>query len=155
VNAKEPVSGRIWKSVPPIAGLGVLSKIGKMARAPDPMAKDAPLSRRRVERTMAVLVNGGLDSCMLLDEMLSVHSTVHPIYLRCGLSWEREELNHLGRFLGRIENAALRPLQILDVPVTDLYRDHWSITGRQVPDADSPDEAVFLPGRNVLLLAKT
>src|SRR5438876_462009 len=32
----------------------------------------------------------------------------------------------------------------------------WSspLTGAGVPDADSPDEAVFLPGRNVLLLAK-
>lgn len=40
------------------------------------------------------------------------------------------------------------------MPVTDLYGEHWSITGRNVPDADTPDEAVFLPGRNVLLLAK-
>jgi 7-cyano-7-deazaguanine synthase len=39
--------------------------------------------------------------------------------------------------------------------VADLYGPHWSITGQAVPDADSPDEAVFLPGRNVLLLAKT
>src|SRR5207249_4297052 len=28
------------------------------------------------------------------------------------------------------------------------------ITGQGVPGADSPDEAVFLPGRNLLLLAK-
>ncbi|MFZ8477477.1 7-cyano-7-deazaguanine synthase, partial [Staphylococcus aureus] len=30
----------------------------------------------------------------------------------------------------------------------------WSLTGQGVPGADTPDDAVFLPGRNVLLLAK-
>jgi 7-cyano-7-deazaguanine synthase len=35
-----------------------------------------------------------------------------------------------------------------------LYGDHWSLSGQNVPDAGSPDSAVFLPGRNVLLLAK-
>jgi 7-cyano-7-deazaguanine synthase len=48
----------------------------------------------------------------------------------------------------------LRPLTILEMPVADIYDDHWSVTGRNVPDAHSPDEAVFLPGRNVLLLSK-
>jgi len=43
---------------------------------------------------------------------------------------------------------------VLEMPVADLYGGHWSLTGQGVPDADSPDEAVFLPGRNVLLLAK-
>src|SRR5262249_10971601 len=38
--------------------------------------------------------------------------------------------------------------------VTDLYDDHWSLTGIGVPAAGTPDEDVFLPGRNVLLLAK-
>jgi 7-cyano-7-deazaguanine synthase len=45
-------------------------------------------------------------------------------------------------------------LTILEQPVADLYGNHWSLTGRGVPGAETPDEAVFLPGRNVLLLAK-
>jgi 7-cyano-7-deazaguanine synthase len=45
-------------------------------------------------------------------------------------------------------------LVVLDQPVADVYGPHWSITGLDVPDAQSADEAVFLPGRNVLLLAK-
>jgi 7-cyano-7-deazaguanine synthase len=40
------------------------------------------------------------------------------------------------------------------MPVTDLYGKHWSLTGEAVPDENSPDEAVFLPGRNVILLSK-
>jgi 7-cyano-7-deazaguanine synthase len=45
-------------------------------------------------------------------------------------------------------------LIVLDMPVTDVYGEHWSVTGRDVPADDSPDEAVYLPGRNLLLLAK-
>jgi len=40
------------------------------------------------------------------------------------------------------------------MPVGDLYPGHWSLTGEGTPAADAPDEAVFLPGRNVLLLSK-
>src|SRR6185312_8031029 len=40
-----------------------------------------------------------------------------------------------------------------DEPVADVYGDHWSTAG-PVPAAGTPDEAVYLPGRNVLLAAK-
>jgi 7-cyano-7-deazaguanine synthase len=45
-------------------------------------------------------------------------------------------------------------LVVLDLPLADLYQGHWSLTGTNIPAADSPDEAVFLPGRNALLLVK-
>src|SRR5207248_6745260 len=81
-------------------------------------------------------------------------AVVHPLYVRSGLYWESVELRHLQRFLDAVRRPALQPLQVLEMPVTDLYGAHWSLTGRGVPDAASPDEAVFLPGRNVLLLSK-
>jgi 7-cyano-7-deazaguanine synthase len=40
------------------------------------------------------------------------------------------------------------------MPLGDLYQNHWSISGVDVPDAQTPDEAVFLPGRNALLAVK-
>jgi 7-cyano-7-deazaguanine synthase len=104
---------------------------------------------------LAVLASGGLDSAILLAEALRRIPAVHPLYVRFGLAWEPAELEHLGRFLEAIRAPALRPLTVLDMPVRDLYGEHWSLTGRGVPGADTPDEAVFLPGRNVLLLAKT
>jgi 7-cyano-7-deazaguanine synthase len=58
------------------------------------------------------------------------------------------------RFLEAVKHPHLQPLSILELPVADLYGNHWSITGNGVPGAETPDEAVFLPGRNVLLLAK-
>src|SRR5262249_22639069 len=90
----------------------------------------------------------------LLGESLQTEPIVYPLYVRQGLYWEAVELHWLQRFLGACRCPVLRPLQILEMPVADLYGDHWGITGINVPDDASPDEDVFLPGRNVLLLAK-
>jgi 7-cyano-7-deazaguanine synthase len=106
------------------------------------------------QRGLAVLVSGGLDSGILLGELLTTCDAVNPLYVQSGLRWEGTELLYLRRFLKALQCPALQPLHLLDMPVKDLYGDHWSITGKQVPDAASADEAVFLPGRNVLLLAK-
>ncbi len=111
-----------------------------------PTAADSP--------ALAVLVSGGLDSAVLLGESLRSRSRVHPLYIRCGLFWEATELDHLRHFLDAVAAPALRPLHVLEMPVGDLYSDHWGLTGEGTPGADTPDEAVFLPGRNVLLLAK-
>jgi 7-cyano-7-deazaguanine synthase len=102
----------------------------------------------------AVLISGGLDSAILLAESLRYYSKVYPIYVRSGLYWEAAELGNLRKYLEALRMERLGRLQLLDLPVADLYGGHWSITGKDVPDGDSPDEAVFLPGRNVLLLAK-
>jgi len=80
---------------------------------------------------------------------------VYPLYVRHGLRWEDAELRHLRRFLRAIPSSlhpAIAPLTILSVPARKLYGAHWSLTGRNVPDAQSRDEAVYLPGRNLLLL---
>jgi 7-cyano-7-deazaguanine synthase len=103
---------------------------------------------------LAVLVSGGVDSAILLAEALQQSQAVYPLYIQAGHFWEPAERDHLDRLLQALAGPALQPLQVLDVPVADLYGQHWSFTGRGVPDAASADEAVFLPGRNVLLLAK-
>ena len=104
--------------------------------------------------TLAVLISGGLDSAILLGDALRRGDHVVPIYVRCGLRWEATERAHLYRFLNTLRSPALQPLIELDEPIADVYGSHWSITGKDVPDAKSADDAVFLPGRNVLLLAK-
>lgn len=105
-------------------------------------------------RAIAVLVSGGLDSAILVGEMLRERDAVCPLYVRCGMLWEETELRQLRRFLDAIASRSLRPLHVLDVPIADLLADHWSVNGRDVPDSESTDEAVYLPGRNVLLLSK-
>jgi 7-cyano-7-deazaguanine synthase len=103
---------------------------------------------------LAVLVSGGADSAVLLAESLAAHDSVFPLYVRCGLFWEDVELAYLQRFLDAVRRPSLRPLHVLEMPVRDLYGAHWSVTGTAVPGGDTPDDAVFLPGRNVLLLSK-
>jgi 7-cyano-7-deazaguanine synthase len=104
---------------------------------------------------LAVLVSGGLDSAVLLAEAVRQYPAVHPLYIRTGLFWEPAEQAYLERFLAAIHTPVLHPLSILEQPVKDLYGNHWSLTGVGVPAAGTPDEDVFLPGRNVLLLAKS
>jgi 7-cyano-7-deazaguanine synthase len=104
--------------------------------------------------TLAVLISGGLDSAILLGDALR-RETVVPIFMRCGLAWERVERAYLERYLDALRCPALKPLVVLEQPIADVYGSHWSITGSGVPDANSPDEMMFLPGRNVLLLTKS
>jgi 7-cyano-7-deazaguanine synthase len=103
---------------------------------------------------LAVLVSGGLDSAILLGDALSKQALVYPIYIHCGLHWEATEFDYLRRYLQAIRTPRLQSLTMLALPVADLYAKHWSITGQGIPDAQAPDEDVFLPGRNLLLLAK-
>ncbi len=104
---------------------------------------------------VAVLASGGLDSAVLLADLGKKGREVTPVYVRFGLAWEDVEVRHLERFLASLDNPSVKPLIVLDEPVADLYGRHWSVTGRDVPDDDSPDEAVYLPGRNLLLLTKS
>ena len=104
---------------------------------------------------VAVLASGGLDSAVLTAEYLEEGRVVQPLYVRFGLAWEETEEAHLRRFLDTLQGSGLRPLVTLELPVADTYGSHWSVSTDDVPDADTPDEAVYLPGRNLLLLAKS
>ena len=103
-------------------------------------------------RSTCALVSGGLDSALLVHRLLARGQRVLPLYLRCGLWWERAELSWLRRYLDAIRTPALAPLLVVEMPLVGVYRGHWSLTGRAIPDARSADAAVYLPGRNVLLL---
>jgi 7-cyano-7-deazaguanine synthase len=104
--------------------------------------------------TAGLLVSGGLDSSILMAHLLAGRGQVQPFYVRSGLAWQDAELSALRQFMAALDDARLQPLVMLDMPVGDLYGDHWSVTGREAPGADTPDEAVFLPGRNLLLAVK-
>ncbi len=103
---------------------------------------------------VAVLASGGIDSAILVAHLARSYSVVQPIYIRFGLAWEAVEEQHLRKFLETLPSR-VRPLVALELPVEDVYGAHWSVSGEQVPDDASLDEAVYLPGRNLLLLSKT
>jgi 7-cyano-7-deazaguanine synthase len=107
-----------------------------------------------VKRAVCALASGGLDSCVMLAELAWRYRKVYPVFIRYGLVWETAELQHLRKFLRNAKIPRVQLLTILDLPVRDLYGAHWSTTGRKTPHARTPDEAVYLPGRNLLLLSK-
>jgi len=102
----------------------------------------------------AVLLSAGLDSAVLAaSEARS--GRVHPIYVSAGLAWEASELAALERLLAAAPLAgALAPLARLSFTVADLYpATHWALRG-EPPAFDTPDQDVYLTGRNVALLSK-
>jgi 7-cyano-7-deazaguanine synthase len=102
------------------------------------------------------MASGGLDSAVLLAELAAAESgpqRVVPVYIRCGLYWEQAEQNALRQFIAAVSTPKLDTLKVFELPLAGVYGDHWSATGRNAPDSDTPDEAVYLPGRNLLLLA--
>lgn len=103
--------------------------------------------------TIGVLISGGVDSAILLDRLLRQGYEAQPIYVRCGFRWEAAELRHLRRLLQTLRRKALKRLMVLDVPLRSAYGPHWSFGGARVPGARSADAAVYLPGRNALLLS--
>jgi 7-cyano-7-deazaguanine synthase len=90
----------------------------------------------------------------MLAELARRYREIYPVFIRYGLVWETVELQQLRKFLRSAKIPRVQSLTVLSLPVRDLYGVHWSTTGRKVPHARTPDEAVYLPGRNLLLLSK-
>ena len=105
-------------------------------------------------RDVAVLASGGLDSAILVAEARREGNVVHPLYVRFGLAWEAVEEAHLRRFLDSLDDPAPKPLTVLHCPIASVYGSHWSVSGEAVPDERTDDAAVYLPGRNLLLLGQ-
>ena len=102
----------------------------------------------------AVLLSGGLDSAVLLADEAARGET-QPIYIGAGLAWESAERAVLARLLeSEPFRGQTRALASLSVDMRDVYAaTHWSVTG-QAPAYHTPDEDVYLPGRNIILLSK-
>ncbi|MEK7215260.1 MAG: 7-cyano-7-deazaguanine synthase [Chloroflexota bacterium] len=100
---------------------------------------------------VAVLASGGLDSGVLMADLAAVRP-VFPLYLCAGLSWEKEERNALDRYLAALGAPNIHAVTEIAVAAGPLLGEHWSVTGQDLPTAGTPDSAVFIPGRNVILI---
>lgn len=101
----------------------------------------------------AVLFSSGLDSAVLAAAEAQA-SEVHPLYVSTGLAWEGEELAAVDRLLASEVFSSLAPIARLSFTVADLYAPtHWALRGTP-PAFDTPDEDVYLTGRNIILLSK-
>ena len=104
---------------------------------------------------VAALFSAGLDSAVLVADAAQ-QVVVQPVYVSVGLAWEHEELAMAGRLLGSPPfRESVRPLVTLQMDMRDVYpATHWAIRG-EAPGFDTPDEDVYLEGRNIVLLGKT
>jgi 7-cyano-7-deazaguanine synthase len=107
-----------------------------------------------MDRPSAVLFSGGLDSAVLLADE-ATRGVVQPIYISAGLAWEAAERRVAdGLLASGVGGAAVRPLVALTVDMVDVYAaTHWAVQGKP-PEYHTPDEDVYLPGRNIVLLGK-
>jgi 7-cyano-7-deazaguanine synthase len=104
--------------------------------------------------TTLVLLSGGLDSAVLAAHEAQ-HGRVLPVYVCVGLAWEDAEQAMLDRLLrAAVFSGKVNPLVRVEFTMRDVYAPtHWAITG-QPPAYDTPDEDVYLTGRNLVLLTK-
>src|SRR3982751_6992870 len=96
-----------------------------------------------------VLFSGGLDSAVLLAMELSRGGGVQPVHVRAGLAWEDAEARAIQRLLDSPPFAGhVAPVRTLTVDMRDIYPpSHWAVAGHP-PAYDTPDEDVYLDGRN-------
>ena len=105
-----------------------------------------------VNQPTAVLASGGMDSCVLLAKE-AINGVAHPIYVETGIPWEWAEKRMLRHFIDALDSPNIRPVTTLSLPVKALYGDsHWTMSGETVPGYDEPDETVYIPGRNIILI---
>src|SRR5688572_21953838 len=101
----------------------------------------------------AVLFSGGLDSAVLVADAAS-RGTVQPIYVGVGFAWEAEERAMAARLFASPPFAGIPAPIDLQFDMRDVFPpDHWAVRGR-APAFESPDEEVYIHGRNVILLSK-
>jgi 7-cyano-7-deazaguanine synthase len=108
------------------------------------------------DQGVAVLCSGGLDSVVLLADVArrEPRELVQPLYVSVGLAWEAEERAMLERLLQTDTFRGIRPIASLHFDMRDVYPPtHWAIRG-EPPAFDTPDEDVYLDGRNLVLLTK-
>jgi 7-cyano-7-deazaguanine synthase len=102
----------------------------------------------------AVLLSGGLDSAVLLADAAQRAERVQPLYVSVGLAWEADERAAIARLLQAAPFRNVAPLAQLHFDMRDIYPPtHWAIRG-EAPGFDTPDEDVYLEGRNIVLLTK-
>lgn len=100
-----------------------------------------------------VLLSGGLDSAVLLAHEAR-RQPVWPVHVSVGLAWEPLELAMVERLLAHASLAGVGALSRVEFTMRDVYAPtHWAIRG-EAPAYDTPDEDVYLTGRNLVLLAK-
>jgi 7-cyano-7-deazaguanine synthase len=101
---------------------------------------------------VGVLLGGGVESTLLVEQFLDQHRRVIPIHVHCGLLWDDVESAWVRRFLAGRASGRLDPLIEISLPLNWFLPDHWAVTGRDVPASGSQSARLEIPLRNLTLL---
>lgn len=107
-----------------------------------------------MDDAVLVLESGGIDSAILISHLSTQFDRVVPFYVQSGFLWEKAELYWLRRHLKKVKSKSIAPLRVVQCTLDDIYPSHWGFQGKNLPGPDTDDSAVYLPGRNLLLLSK-
>jgi len=100
-----------------------------------------------------VLFSGGLDSAVLLAQAAARGGPIVALYVSVGFAWEREEREMAARLLTTPPFTAVEWVELSFDMRDVLPATHWAIRGTP-PGFETPDEDVYLDGRNLILLSK-
>ena len=106
-----------------------------------------------------MLFSGGLDSAVLLADVAAAarrnrSGPVIALYVSVGFAWEDAERRAAASLLATPPFAGVSNLVELSFDMRDVFPPtHWAVRGAP-PEYDTPDEDVYIDGRNVILLSK-
>ncbi len=103
---------------------------------------------------ICILTSSGLNSLCLLKRFSSTGVKAQPVFVQSGYRWEEAELFWLKKYLRNNKLGGAGPLEILQMPLRDVFGMHWSVTGVKVPAVSSNVSEMFLPGRTLAMLLK-
>jgi 7-cyano-7-deazaguanine synthase len=100
------------------------------------------------------LFSAGLDSAVLVADEAR-RARVRPLYVSVGLAWEAVERRFVDRLVASgALGPSVDPPVVLSFEMRDVYPDtHWAVRG-EPPAYETPDEDVYLEGRNIVLTSK-
>jgi 7-cyano-7-deazaguanine synthase len=104
------------------------------------------------EVPQVVMLGGGIESTLLVKQLLAAGEAVIPVHVRCGLRWEDCEARYIRRFCQTNACHLLAPLVEMEQSCPELLGGHWGLTGADIPRAGEAASRLEIPERNWTLL---
>jgi 7-cyano-7-deazaguanine synthase len=108
------------------------------------------------KEAISVLIGGGTQSLLMLEEFGKQYKMVIPIYIVSGFIWEPVERYWLRRFHRKIKRQYQSIQEVIEIalPINTVYRrGFWATDGGEVPSSYASESKTELPGRNTLFLS--
>jgi 7-cyano-7-deazaguanine synthase in queuosine biosynthesis len=99
---------------------------------------------------LIVLAGGGVESTTLLRDALLAGAAVVPVFIECGLPWERAGLDAVVRVCRYLASPRLRDVVTISVDLRNLLPRHLVVDAATTEPVNTPEE-LEVPLRNLML----